>query len=789
VIKDHLSSQNRALVPSKSNMDLLKKDFILRTIQLAQANVWIYDVVEDHFEYSIPESTAFNYTAGEIPDTLDAWLKKLHPDDVEKIQGQINAVLSGYSNRLSYDHRLEDKDGDYVWVDVKGEVVESKPDGTPLKIIGFTQVIQNQKGLAQKLADSEHTFRTAADNAHEAIFITESNGNLSFANREMTRLSGFSNRALVGMQSLDLVAPEDREKVALNITKRLEGIPAPASYQCHLLRKDCSKRLVEVRATRIELPSGKVQVITQLLDITPLREAQEDIKKYQSDYKAIFDSSHEAIFVHDKDTGQILDVNQRMLEMFGVTKKEALEGNLDGVVATDEPQFSPDRAVKKVRLAARGTSQAFEWKTRRKSGETFWAEVHLRLVNLAGVERVLAFVSDITQRKQSEEEQRKLELQLRQTQKMEAIGTLAGGIAHDFNNILCGMLGYAELAELKSAQGRPIKEDLQRVTQAGIRARELVQQILAFSRRSEEEKIASDLTPIVREVSKLLRASLPASIEMRLDLQAKEALVLANPVNIHQVVMNLCTNAAHAMPDGGVLKIGINEVEVSAKDATLHPGLQPGPHVRLVVEDNGQGMNAEVRERIFDPFFTTKDPGKGTGMGMSVVHGIVKESGGSVSVYSEPDKGTKIIVLMPKAHKMTEAVAEIKEGLPKGHGRILLVDDELTVADAAAEMLTILGYQVSSFNESTAALDDFRAHSNDYDLLLTDLTMPEMNGLELTSQVHELRPDLPVLLWSGLGDQLREVDLDSLGINGVVLKPPLIHELAEQVQKAMELTQ
>ena len=339
--------------------------------------------------------------------------------------------------------------------------------------------------------------------------------------------------------------------------------------------------------------------------------------------------------------------------------------------------------------------------------------------------------------------------QLRQTQKMEAIGTLAGGIAHDFNNILSAIIGYSEIALQDVETGSRLRGYLERVLGAGSRAKELVQQILAFSRQAELEPKPLNITPIVKEALKLLRASLPAFIAIRQDLTS-EATVQADPTHLHQVVMNLCTNAAHAMEkDGGTLTVHLEDVTVSTDTAAEIPDLNPGPFVCLTVQDTGHGMPREVVERIFDPFFTTKEIGEGTGMGLAVVHGIIRIHQGAIVVESEPGSGTLFKVYFPIIAGETDRPAPDVEPLPIGTERILFTDDEELQVELSREMLARLGYQVTGFTDCRKALAHFRENPTAFDLVITDMTMPHMTGDILAAELIAIRPDIPIILCTG----------------------------------------
>ncbi|HQP30662.1 MAG TPA: response regulator [Deltaproteobacteria bacterium] len=401
------------------------------------------------------------------------------------------------------------------------------------------------------------------------------------------------------------------------------------------------------------------------------------------------------------------------------------------------------------------------------------------------ITRALKDIEHATRMKEIEEERQRLQSRLMQVQKLEAIGTLAGGIAHDFNNILSTMLGYTELAKLKLEKGQAIAGELDEVLKAGIRARDLIRQILTFSRQAEIQRTPLEIGPLIKETVKFLKASLPATIEIRQHLTASHNLILADPTQIHQVIMNLCTNATHAMPDGGRLVIRLSELDLDAQGVLAYKGLQPGHYLRLSISDSGRGIPPDIIDKIFDPFFTTKERGEGSGMGLAVVHGIVADMHGAITVESEPGLGTTFHVLFPALEGVAGGCDLVPEALQKGHGRILFVDDEEGVLASGRGILEYLGYEVEAFDSATAALESFSQNPRAFDLVLTDMTMPRMTGLELAAKLRKIRADVPIMLSTGFSMALSEDRVASLGIQALIMKPLVAGELAEAVYHAL----
>jgi signal transduction histidine kinase/DNA-binding response OmpR family regulator len=384
-------------------------------------------------------------------------------------------------------------------------------------------------------------------------------------------------------------------------------------------------------------------------------------------------------------------------------------------------------------------------------------------------------------------EKEQLSLQLRQIQKVEAIGTLAGGIAHDFNNILTPMIGYAEMVQMCLSRDSKVWAQQDQVLKACSRAKELVEQILALSRQTEEERKPTALGGIVREALRLLRSSLPATIAVKPEIDPRCSLVLADPTQIHQVIMNLCTNAYHAMRDGGgTLRVSLTPWRVGSLDAG--PGKPPGEYVRLEVADDGCGMDRETIDKIFDPYFTTKKKGEGTGLGLSIVESIVRKHDGTIAVQSAPGEGTIFFIDLPAAGGDLRAVESTPAGVSSfaGEERVMVVDDVVEIVDMARDMLEGLGYTVEGYSSGPAALEAFASDPDGFDLVITDLTMPNLSGFELAKRILEIRPGMPIILCSGLSESVSDEKISSLGIRKFLKKPILLKEYGQAIRQALE---
>ncbi len=382
----------------------------------------------------------------------------------------------------------------------------------------------------------------------------------------------------------------------------------------------------------------------------------------------------------------------------------------------------------------------------------------------------------------------KYERQLQQVLKIQAIGTLAGGIAHDFNNILFPIVGYTELTMDEVPDDSVAHNNLEEVLKAAHRAKDLVQQILTFSRQSGQERKPVEVHLIIKEALKLLRASIPASIEIINNIDDDCHPVMGDATQIHQVIMNLCTNAYQAMQDkGGTLEVNLSEVNVGYEETVKKIGMQPGKHLQLLVRDEGCGMDAVVLNRIFEPYYTTKEQGKGTGLGLSVIHGIVKNHRGDISVTSSPGKGTTFKVYLP----ITEDADIANElapsnGAAKGNERILLIDDEEQIVSMEQQMLENLGYEVTARTDSTKALEEFSEQPHNFDLVITDMTMPQMTGDELAQKLLDIKPDIPVILCTGFNEDITEEKALAMGIQKFVMKPVIKNDLATTIRTVLD---
>lgn len=503
-------------------------------------------------------------------------------------------------------------------------------------------------------------------------------------------------------------------------------------------------------------------------------------------YRELADSLPEAVFEID-DRENLVYLNNTGLRIFGMVKEDLQTGVSIFDLLIEKEHNRLNLALS--RGSSRESLASLEFIAKRKDKTTFPMVVNsARIIRNGKIVGFRGIAMDMTEAQNAEAERRRIESQLRQARKMEAIGTLAGGIAHDFNNILAAVLGYTELALKDIPQDSRAKERLEQVLKAAYRAKSLVKQILSFSRQTEQKQKPLQIGPLAEEALEFLRASLPTTIEIRQNMETHSGMVLADPTQMHQMLMNLCSNAAHAMREsGGVLEVNLTEVRLDAEAAARSADLGPGVYQKITVSDTGQGMDQETMDRIFEPFFTTKGPGQGTGMGLAVVHGIVKGHGGAMTVWSEPGKGAIFHVFLPliKGETVDQPLADAGP-VSRGAERVLFVDDEEALAALGHDMLEYLGYQVTSLTSSLEALELFRKEPGSFDLMITDQTMPCMTGDELARSILAVRPDIPIILCTGFSEKVTVDEALEIGVKKFLMKPLAVRKVAEVIREVLD---
>lgn len=617
---------------------------------------------------------------------------------------------------------------------------------------------------------TEGRFRELVENIQKAAVMLDRNGTVVFVNCSFLEITGWTERSeVLGKNWFDHFLPEQtRDAMRSRYEQCMNGHLEPMAVQeNYILTKSGSPLLTSWYITLSQNPAGDILGLNFLgEDISQRKSVEVNLKRAETIMKVFLDNSSEAI-IKISDKGIIYSFNRMAERLFGYAAAEVMGQNVSKLMPQPHRGKHDDYIQTYLNTGvANIIGKGREVLGLRKNGTTFpmFLSVGRDLV-IDGERFFLGFVRDLSREKQ-------VAAQLRQSQKMEAIGTLAGGIAHDFNNILGGILGYTELMLEDCEDGSYLQEDLNEMLKACNRGKALVQQILTFSRQDKPSHEPVLLQPILKESLKLLRATIPTTIHINNHIQDKVRPVVADPTQLHQVVMNLCTNAYHAMRrGGGEMRIGLREVELDENYNEWDHQLPFGHYLQLTVSDTGHGMDDETASRVFEPFFTTKPLGQGTGMGLAVVHGIVRNHGGNILVRSVLGEGTTFCIFLPLVEDSIDHETQKETDSKAGSERIMLVDDDEFLLRAQARMLIRRGYEVTAFSHSEEAASAFRANPQDYDLVITDQTMPHLTGAELARHIFDIRPDMPIILTTGFSDVITEAEAKTLGIREFLMKP------------------
>jgi PAS domain S-box-containing protein len=746
--------------------------------QLAETSHDSILTVDLNFKITYTNKAALNFTG--VIDPVGMSLIDFTPQYLRPLQEELmQKRREGFSDMLAFEWEIIHPSGKISTFDIRATLLteDRKPSGVMFVARDVTERKRIEGELRERNAKMDSIFRAAPT----GIGVV-SNRILVEVNQRICEMTGYSREELVGNSSRILYqTQEDFDFVGKEKYRQIQ-LQGTGSVETRWRRKNGTIIDIILSSTPVDTGDLSVGVTFTALDITERKKAEEESRKLAS----VVRHSRELVNLSTPD-GMMVFLNDAGKKMLGISEEDIAQTNIMQVI----PEHLQDKVQQEVLPSIdeygfwEGDLQYLNLKT---GGLT---DVHAITYKITDpdtdVMKFLANISlDITERKRAEEQSKTIRTQLVQAQKMESIGTLAGGIAHDFNNILSAIIGYSELAMEDVSDPQKAKREIKEVLKAADRAKELAKHILTFSRKADVEYSPLSLRTVVKDTIKMLRSVIPTTIDIQQDL-TDSGLIMSNPTQINQILMNLSTNASHAMDKtGGVLKISLKKVNIN-KDSEAHElNLHPGNYLILSVSDTGHGIPSEILERIFEPYFTTKDMGRGTGLGLSVVHGIVISHGGNIICKSTPGKGTSFEIYLPEIESMKEVVThEEEEPTPTGTEHILFIDDESVLVNLAEKMLIKLGYTIETRTSSSEALELFQKDPDKYDLIITDMTMPGMTGDRLAQKYMEIRPDIPIILCSGYSEHISKEKAKNIGIREFVMKPLEMKALAKTIRKVL----
>jgi len=694
-------------------------------------------------------------------------LKTEPPESLEEVHGRLMAEGHWEGELVRFR-----KDGGRIIVESRWAVLRGKDGQTPAAILEISRDITDRKQAQEALRSVSAYTRGLIEASLDPLVTISPEGKITDVNRAAEIATGVPRNRLIGSDFSDYFTEPEKARAGYR-----EVFSTGSVRDYPLAIRHASGNVTEVlyNATIYKNEAGEtVGVFAAARDVTALRAAEQERQRLATAVEQIADG----VAIIDLD-GRVLSANPAFGSHHSLRPQETAGRDLLELLEVDRR----DRELPGKMRESLDSGKVWNWHLTQRTRQGQVRELDLtvspirdrsgRTIHAIAVER------DMTQEVLFQE-------RIRQWQKMEALGTLAGGIAHDFNNILLPILINTELILSGESPESPVARRLSQVHEAAQRGKEMVKQIITFSRQKEQKRLPVEIPPIIRESLKLLRVSVPKTIEISEKIETGSALAVADPTQIHQVLMNLGSNAAYAMREkGGLLEVGLSEISLDEAAAARHIDLRSGPYLRLTVRDSGHGMTPEVMGRIFEPFFTTKRQGEGSGMGLPVVHGIVKNHGGAITVESEPGKGSAFTIYLPRVIGTPEPVEDTSQPFPTGTERILFVDDEDIQVRAMNKLLEHLGYRVVGVSDARTALEVFRRRPGSFDLVITDQTMPHMAGIELVRELLRIQPGLPVILCTGYSETLNEEDALAAGVGAFVLKPFSVKEIAEAIRRVL----
>lgn len=760
-----------------------------RVVQAAVPNPLVVYDYEGRAVYINPAFTqAFGWEADEL---IGKRIDFVPEEEKSKTLAAINTVYADPGRNVSFETKRITKNNKLLDVRISAATFRDAL-GKPMGMIVNLIDISESKIVERALRLSEQRYRHLFESANDAIVIFNRDGTIENCNQQALKLFGATRKQFIGRHE-DFLSPPTQpngansvEKAQEIMLKAMKGEHLFLEWQHH--RMDGTLFYVEMSLQYVDLPGGP-RFLSMLRDVTSRKETEAALKENEELLRTVINATPLDIICIKDGQGRWLEGNRAVIDLLGlhgVDYRGKTNDQLSGQARPEMREAMVWGQTSDEKAFSAGAIIRDEIQVPAPDGLRVFDMVKVPLFYPDGTRKaILQLGRDITERVEAERQRKEMESQLRHSQKMEAIGTLAGGVAHDFNNILTAIIGYTETAMNKMSDEEEYRRGLKIVLDSSFRARDLVKQLLTFSRGRESNLQVMDLAHVLADTMKLVKAVTPSLIKVEVETENGGMAIKADPIQIEQVIMNLCTNAIQAMDgNGGVLRVTLGTQHLAEEAIPPHPNLAPGNYAVLTVSDTGPGMNEETAKKIFDPFFTTKPRDKGTGLGLSVVHGVVTSIEGAVVVDSRPGSGSTFRVFMPRSFEQPEAeLFDADETpVPEGRGTLLLVEDEPLVMRVEQEILESLGYEVVALDSPLKARHVFEANPKRFDLVITDYAMPDMSGLELASSIKETAPNTPILLCTGYDQSISSHELKFFGIDQTLMKPFTAHELGRTLQ-------
>ncbi len=758
----------------KQSEETLKESEALlnKSQEIAHIGTWRLDLRKNELYWSDEAYRIFGLPPQEFGATYEAFLQAVHPDDRDRVD---RAYKDAVKNHQPYEitHQVLRPDGSVRIVHEKAENIVDESGKTVLSI-GMVHDITERIQTEDALRDSEIKYSTLVENSKDGIIMISDNV-LSFVNSASIELVGYPPEEMIGANFLNFVALDCRELVLKRYADRIEGKDVPSIYEIDLLRKDGQTIPVELNALRIDF-GGKPADLVFIRDITQRKQSEEALRKSEERYRSLVENTMYGFFIHEIPSGRFLFLNQRACDLYGYTLQEGLELTVWDALSPEDHE----RIQKRVQARVEGNKLGPDIQTYtavRKDGATFRLEVSSSLIIFQGRPAVQGIIRDVT-------EHERLEQQLKQAQKMEAMGTLAGGIAHDFNNLLMGIQGRTSLMLTDPDISHSHFEHLKGIEDYVKSAASLTRQLLGFARGGKYEVKPTDLNALIRNENRMFGRT-RKEIHIREKFEENLRTVEVDRRQIEQMLLNIYINAWQAMPGGGDLYVQTENVIID-QDYSKPYQVEEGNYVKVSITDTGVGMDEATRQRIFDPFFTTKEMGRGTGLGLASAYGIIKNHHGFINVYSEKGEGTTFNIYLPPSEKEVVTEENLPEKMLRGTETILLVDDEEMIIEVGRGIIERLGYKVLTAKSGKEAISIYEKNRGQIDMVVLDMIMPDMGGGETYDRLKEINPNVKVLLSSGYSINGQATEILDRGCNGFIQKPFNLVELSKKIRNILD---